>query len=346
MRRIMSLRRCFGALLAVALTLSAVPVAADQAPLEFNYGIPTSDQIAIYVAQDLNLYEKVGLKPKFFLFQSGAPLIAGLKGDSLDVTTTGLAIMFALGQHIPLKLLFWVANDGIGEGLVVNPKSGIKSYKDINPTKKLAAASGTCAQVAAWMMAKKLNIPFEKMDIINIAAPLLHNAILSNSVDAGIAWPPYSYAAEAEGDPVVNFDPDYTVPGGDCPRLTAVRPDFLKAHPELGLKLVEVEAMAADAIAKNPQLAIDALTKRLGLTPAAAKADYERLYLRRPTFAQQLDTSSPYSLTSPNGLANKLNLASQALAATKSIPEPLSMNDINAAIDPTYLKQYMAVHKK
>jgi NitT/TauT family transport system substrate-binding protein len=339
-------RRFFGALLALLLAFNALPAFAQPAPLEFNYGIPTSDQIAIYVAQDLNLYEKVGLRPKFFLFQSGAPLLAGLKSDSLDVTTTGLAIMFALGQHIPLKLLFWVANDGIGEGLVANPKSGIKSYKDITPAKRIAAASGTCAQVAVYLMSKKLGIDYTKLNIINIPAPLLRNAIMSDSIDAGIAWPPYSYASETEGYPVVNFDPDYTVPGGDCPRLTAVRPAFLKSHPEIGLKLVEVEALAADAIAKNPQLAIDALVKRLGLTPAAAKADYERLYLRRPTFAQQLDPSSPYALTSPNGLAQKLNLASQALAATKSIPEAVPMSDILGSIDPSYLKQYVAMHKK
>ena len=77
------------------------------APIEFNYGIPTADHATVFVAQDLNLFEKVGLKPKFFYFQSGAPLLAGLKSESLDVVTAGLALTFAIGQKIPLKFIFW-----------------------------------------------------------------------------------------------------------------------------------------------------------------------------------------------------------------------------------------------
>ncbi len=333
--------------LVVALCLRTVPASAQPAMLDFNYGIPNSDQTAIYVAQDLNLYEKVGLRPKFYLFQSGAPLLAGLKSESIDVTTTGLAIMFALGQHIPVKMIFWVANDGAAEGLIGNPKSGIKSYKDITPEKKIGAASGTCAQVALYMMSKKLGIDYAKLNILNIPAPLLHNALLSNSIDAGIAWPPYSFALRQEGFPIVDFDPDYTVPGGDCPRMTALRPAFVQAHPDVPGKLIEVEVLAAQAIARNPEVAINALVKHLSLPESVARADYLNNYLKRPTFQQQLDPSSVYSMTSKTGgLAGKLNLASQALYATHSIPEPVPLNVIQESIDPSYLEAYVASHKR
>ena len=128
--------------------------------LEFNYGLPAANHASVFVAQDLGLFEKVGLKPKFFFFQSGAPLLAGLKGESLDVVTAGLALAFAVGQNIPLKLIFWEANSASSEGLVADPKSEVKSYKDIAKAKKIGAATGTCAQVALYLMAKKqvLNI--------------------------------------------------------------------------------------------------------------------------------------------------------------------------------------------
>ena len=78
--------------------LAVLPARVFAAPslLDFNFGIPTSD-----VAQDLGLFQKVGLNPKFFLFQSGAPLLAGPKSES--VVSTGLGVAFALGQNIPLK---------------------------------------------------------------------------------------------------------------------------------------------------------------------------------------------------------------------------------------------------
>lgn len=336
----------FAAVLALLLS-TAAPGPAQQSMLDFNYGIPNSDQTAIYVAQDLGLYEKVGLHPKFYLFQSGAPLLAGLKSDSIDVTTTGLAIMFALGQHIPLKMIFWVANDGQAEGLVANPKSGIKSYKDVNTKTRIGAASGTCAQVALYMMSKKLGIDYSQLNVTNIPAPLFHNAFLSNSIDAGIAWPPYSFGLRQDGFPIVNFDPAYTIPGGDCPRMTAVRPAFLQAHPDVASKLIEVEVLAAEAIKRNPKLAIDALMKHLSLPESVARADYENNYLKRPSFQEQVASSSPYSMTAKNGgLAEKLFLAGQALYATKSIPEAVPMNVIQDSIDPSYLEAYLKSHNK
>ena len=151
----------------------------------------------------------------------------------------------------------------------------------------------------------------------------------------------YSITLDAEGYKVVSWDTEYTPPGGLCPRTTAARPAFLKAHPEIGVKLLQVDAMASAAIAKNPQLGIDAIAKRLSLPAPVAKATFERVYLQRPTYAQQLDPASPYSMTSKDGgLAAKYLLATQVLYETKSIPEPVPMSVIQEAIDPTYLKQY------
>ena len=329
-------------LLALAAAVSAGVVAQTTATVEINYGYTTADHVNLYVAQDLGLFEKAGLKPKFYTFPSGAPLLAGLKSESLDVVTAGLGLAFALGQNIPLSILFVNSNDATGEGLVVNEGSAIKSWKDIGKAGKIGAASGTCAQVALYLMAQKSGLDFAKMNIVNLPAPLLRNAFKSNSIDAGIAWAPYSMALDAEGFRVVSWDPEYT-PGGVCPRMTALRPAFAKAHPDVGLKLLQVDAAASAAVAKNPQLAIDALVKRLGLSPAVAKATMERIYDQRPTFAQQIDPASEHSMTaSDGGLAGKLQLAMQVLHAIKSIPEPVPMSLIRESIDPGPLKAFAA----
>ena len=331
-----------GMLLLGALAAKPAVGQGTAAPLEFNYGYTTADHVNLYVAQDLGLFEKAGLKPKFYTFPSGAPLLAALKSESLDVLTAGLGFAFALGQKIPLTMLFWNSNDSTGEGLVVDAKSGIKSFQDIGKAQKIGAASGTCAQVALYLMAKKVNLDYAKLNIVNIPAPLFRNSFLSNSIDAGIAWSPYSVMLDAEGYKVVSWDTDYTPPGGLCPRTTAARPAYLKAHPEIGVKLLQVDAMASDAVAKNPQVAIDAIVKRLSLSPEVAKATIERVYMKRPSYAQQLDPASPYSMTSKDGgLAGKYQLATQVLFETKSIPEPVPMSAIQDAIDPTPLKKYM-----
>ena len=341
-RNLIALLAAGAALLAGGGGASAQPAPAP-ALLEFNYGIPTADHVTVYVARDLGLFEKAGLQPKFFNFQSGAPLLAGLKSESLDVVTAGLALTFALGQNIPLKFIFWEANNAAGEGLVVDPKSGIASYRDIGKAKKIGAATGTCAQVALYLMAQKTGIDYSKLNVVNIPAPLLRNAFLSGSIDAGVAWPPYSLQLKSEGYPVASFDEDYTPAGGACPGLTAVRSDFLKKHPEIGVRLVRAEALAREAIAKNPQVAVDAFVRTLGLTPEVAKAALDRQCCGRvPSFADQLDPASPYSMTvKQGGLAGKLLLASQVLHAVKAIAEPLSPAAIQEAIDPSHLREYV-----
>lgn len=343
----MRIPKTLASLLTALACMAGPAVAQTAAPVEFNYGIPTADHVTVFVAQDLGLFEKAGLKPKFFNFTSGAPLLAGLKSESLDVVTAGLALTFALGQDIPLKFLFWEANNAAAEGLVVDPKSGIKSYRDIGKARKIGAAVGTCAQVSLYLMAKKAGIEWSKLNVVNIPAPLFRNSFMSNSIDAGVAWPPYSLQLQAEGYPVASFDEEYTPEGGVCPGLTAARPDFLKKHPEVGLRLVQVEAMAREALAKNPQLGIDAFVKRLGVTPEVAKATLERECCGRiPSFEDQANPKSPYSMVSrEGGLAGKLALASEVLHATKAIAEPIPLAKIQAAIDPTYVLEYLKTRK-
>lgn len=316
--------------------------AADQ-PLEFNYGLPNANHNTVFVAQDLHLFEKVGLKPNFFYFQSGAPILAGLKSESLDVATTGIAFVFALGQNIPLKFLFWEANSAPAEALIVDPKSGIKSYRDIGKASKIAAASGTCAQVALYLMAQKAGVDYAKLNVVNVPAPLFRNSFLSGSIDAGIAWPPFSLQLQSEGYPAASYDEEYTPTGGMCPGLTAVRPAFLKAHPEIGLKLVQAEALARKAIEDNPQVGIDAYVKRLGLTPEVAKAMVERECCGRiPSFAAQLDPNSPYSMTSKEGgLVGKLRLGSDVFLTVHAIAQGVPLAVIQDAVDPSYLKAYV-----
>jgi len=313
-------------------------------PIKLRWGAPTADYYVMYVAKDLGLFQKEGIEPKFYWFQSGAPLLAGLKSGSLDLVTTGLATVFALGQKIPLKLIYWDLDHAAGEGLVVSAKSDVKSYKDIAKAKKIGAPSGTCAQIALALLAQKAGVKYSSLNVVNIAPPLYANAMLSNSIDAGIAWSPYTASLAEKGDRVVSWDADYVPEGGICPGLTGVRPKVLAQYPDLGLKLVRVHAEAMEAIKKNPQLAIDALAKYLSLSKETAKAAYERECCSRlPTIEQQLDPKSQYSLTAKRGgLAKKLFIASAMLQQTGTIPVALTWQQIDDAVDPTYLQQYMA----
>ena len=328
--------------------IAQIDAAQSQELLKFNYGAPAADYYVLYVAKDAGLFQKNGLEPNFYWFASGAPLLAGLKSESLDVITTGLATAFALGQKIPIKLLFWEMDDSAGEALVVSPKSGITSYRDLPKAKAIGAPSGTCAQVALGLISRKIGIKVTDLKVINIAPPLYANAFASGSIDAGIAWAPYAQALAEQGQKIVNYDADYGIDGGICPVMTGARTKFLQQHPEIGDKLVRIHAEAQQMIDKNPQLAIDGLVKYLSVTPTVAKATYDRLCCaRKPTFVQQLDPDSPYSLTSKEGgLIKKMQIATEMLADAGSIPAPLTVQAIAEAIDASYVRRFVEGAKK
>ncbi|MGB3865731.1 MAG: ABC transporter substrate-binding protein [Xanthobacteraceae bacterium] len=313
--------------------------------ISFNYGMPTASYIQVYVAQDLGLFEKNGLKPTFFSFQSGAPLLAGLKSGSLDVVTTGLASVFALGQNIPVKYVLYMGDAAQSEGLLVRRGTGIESVKDLGKAKHVASAIGTCAQISLYWAAKAAGTEYNKLSTVNIAPPLYRNALLSGSIDAGIAWAPYSLQLVDQSVALVGFDPEWVPGGGTCPETTLATEVALKAKPKLAERLVKVQAEALAAIKKNPQVAVDALAKRLSIPPELSKQVYELYFKNPPTLESQIDPKSRYSLVGEGGLFAQLKLASETYVALGVLKEPIPDGQLRDAIDPQYLKAYVEKNK-
>lgn len=308
--------------------------------IKINIGGPSAGYFMTYVAYDMGIYQKHGLDPKIHWFTSGAPLLAALKSGSIDQVVTGLAFVFALGQNIPLKIISWEVDNAQGEGLMVTEASGIQGFKELAKAKKIGATAGTCSQVSLRLMAKKAGIDYDKLNVVNIAPPLFANAFTGGAIDAAVGWAPWTMAQPANVK-VVSWDAEY---GGICPSVNALRPEFMAKNPTVAEKLLAVQAEVRDIIAKNPQVAIDALQRHLQVSPAIAKAFYERHCCERlPTFEQQIDPASPWSLVSKSGgLAGQTLRASEMLAELGTIPKPLTPEVIEAAIDPGPLRQFVA----
>lgn len=326
---------------ALLATVGAPARSAADEVISFNYGIPTGSYTPLYVAEDLGLFEKHKLKPTFFSFQSGAPLLAGLKSGSLDVVTTGLASVFALGQNIPVKFLLYMGDAAKAEGLVTRKGAGINSVKDLGKAKQVAAAVGTCAQISMYWAAKAAGTEYSKLSTVNIAPPLYRNAFISGSIDAGIAWAPYSIQLAEQGDQLVGFDPEWVPGGGTCPETTLASEAALKTKPDLPRRLVAVHAEALAAIEKNPQVGVNALSKRLSITPEIAKKVIDLYFKDSPALAKQIDPASRYSLVGDKGLFAQLKLASETYVALGVLKEPVPEAKLRDAIDPQYVKAHL-----
>lgn len=322
-------------------TLTSAGDAADNDIIEFNYGIPTGSYIQLYVAEDLGLFAKHKLKPTFYSFQSGAPLLAGLKSGSLDVVTTGLASVFALGQGIPVKYLYYMGDASQAEALVARRGSDIHTVKDLPKAQQIAAAVGTCAQISLYWAAKAAGTDYGTLKTVNIAPPLYRNAFLSGTLDAGVAWAPYSLQLAALGERLVGFDADWVPGGGTCPETTLATTAALKGKPELAKRLVAVQAEALTAIEKDPQLGVNALGKRLSIPPDIAKQVFDRYFKDPPTLPKHVDAKSRYALMGDGGLFAQLKLAADTYVALGVLKEPIPNDKIREAIDPQYVMDYL-----
>lgn len=337
---------------AVALAAAALPgLASAQSaqpagtPIPVNIGLPISNYWPAYIARDLKLFEQVGLAPKFVSFTTGSPLIAGMKSGSLDVAWTGLATLFMLGQSIPLKFVLVPLDSSSQMAMVVNPKSGIGSFKDIAKATNIGAPTATCAEVSMVMAARAAGTQRSALKVSSLAPNLLQTALQNGQIDSTFIWGPWNLSLRDAGYKIVNWDKDFMKDGGVCATTVAIRPEFLKQHPSVGCKMVKVHAMALAAARRDPAHAIRTMQEAFNIPPALAKETYETLII--PSIESQLEPNSPWTLSNKNaGLTEKLFVAGEALLEAKAITTPIPRATIAEAVDDRYIKEFLSTDCK
>lgn len=305
-----------------------------------NIGLPISNYWPAYIARDLKLFEQVGLAPKFFMFQTGAPLIAGMKSGSLDVAWTGLATLFMLGQGIPLKFVLVPLDSSSQMAFVVNPASGVNSYKDIAKLKNIGAPTATCAEVSMVLAAKAAGTQRSALRASNLAPNLIQTALQNGQIDSTFMWGPWNLLYRDAGYKIVNWDKDFMANGGVCATTVAIRPQFLSANPSVGCKMVKVHALALQAARKDPEHAIRTMQEAFNIPYKTAKETYETLVI--PSIESQLDPNGPWSLSNKSGgLTEKLAIAADALLEAKAISQPVARASIAEAVDDRYIREFI-----
>jgi NitT/TauT family transport system substrate-binding protein len=314
--------------------------AASEASIVVNIGYPRANYWPLYVARELKLFEQVGLEPRFSVFTTGAPLIAGMKGGSLDVAWTGLATLFMLGKEIPLRFVLVAIDTSSQMSMVVDPRAGIRGVADLRKAKAIGVPSGTCGEVSAVLAAQKARLPLGALKLSNLAPNLLLGALQNGQIDTTFIWGPWDLQLRDAGFKIVAHDKDFVPGGGVCGSTVAMRPEFLERHPSVGCKMVKVHALALEAARRDPAMAIRVIQKELGLSYQLARESYETLAV--PSIQSQLEPGSAWSLTNEDGgLAEKLRVAAEVMVATKSFSQPLAKETIWRSIDAKYLRQYL-----
>ena len=222
--------------------------AAKSEPIIIAY-TPWNGYGALFVAAQKGMFKAKGLDVQIQSIEDVgvrkqsivAKKIQGMAA-SVDVSVA------ALGQGVPLKLV-WAFDASAGaDGILVTKASGIKSIADLKG-KEIAFNKGSSSHLYLSTLLKKNGMKDADVKAVEMKASEAASALMAGKVPAAVTWEPHITKAAAAGNIVLSTTKDTPALIAD---VLALHEDFVKANPDAVQKIVAALSEATDFIQKNP----------------------------------------------------------------------------------------------
>jgi taurine transport system substrate-binding protein len=303
-------------------------------PLPVVIGVQTDADWLTIAAQKFHIFEMAGLAPTYIKFAAGAPMMAAAQSGSIDVATPGLVPFLAgVGAGIP-----WVAI-GIdtygpeGEGFIVRDDSGIRTLADLKG-KKIGYFRSSTAHYGLWSALQQNHVQDDQVTLLSMAPVQQVAAMRAGQIDAAEVWEPWMHTmvADAHGKLLATeADIHVTTAAG----LFAVRRDWLNAHRETAVRVLQAILLAAADVKKDPQPVIDQFAKDTGITPAWSAEVFKEAPPEEP--ARWTDPSYPGLTLLPDGSLQKaLEGLASFMLQQHIVQKPLDLKNV---IDATVITE-------
>lgn len=237
-----------------------------------NYG----PVIPVIAAQELGLFEKAGVTVEFTNYAGGAASMEGLaagEADLINYFPPGLA----LARRGGVNALIVSAGTLTPRGwhLVVEPDSELTELSDLDGKRVGVTANGSTTDFFALWAADAGNAEIVRVPLGG--AGLVPN-LLSDNVDAIVAYPPLSYGLllSEEGRSLVHFG-EAMEP--NLPDVWAASQDIIDSDPEALRKALTGLYSAIVYMQANRDWSIDFLVRQTGMERDVAEAEYENTIL-------------------------------------------------------------------
>lgn len=271
-----------------------------------NYG----PVLPVAAAQELKLFDKVGVKVVFTNFAGGSASMEGLAAGEVDLINffpPGLALAKRSGVKATIVSAGTVTPRGWH--LMVGKNSTAKSVKDLVGKKVGITSNGSTTDFFALWAANEAGGTITRVPLGG--AGLVPN-LLSGNVDAIVAYPPLSYTVLQSGDgrSLIHFG-EAMKP--NLPDVWIASDAIIQKNPE-GLRKALVGLYSAIVyMQKNPEWAIEFISKKTGLAKNIATEEYNNT----------IKGLSPDGMFTEAWVVESLKLAT--LAGMKDVPAASSM---------------------
>lgn len=239
--------------------------------------LPNNHQSALFVADTMNMYDKVGLTVNLVPFRSGVEMVEALENNQIDIGYCGIApTSVAISKGAPIKIIAPV-NTG-GSGLVVPLNSSNNISSDLKDKKVAIPSRGSVQDILLEDLLTDYNISSLRVNIIESETPLMPASLKNGKIDAYVAWEPYVSEAKItnEGE-VLLYSDDWW---NDHPCCVVVANDkFIGENPDGIARFLRVHAHATRFIENNPEEAIAIISNKLGTSQEVERESLKHLSL-------------------------------------------------------------------
>lgn len=262
----------------LASTIGALPAAAGaQQMREISFGLPSKSLVAspARMADELGLFAKHGLKPKFSYIDSTSATATALLSKSVEFSTTGISeVIAATARNQPLVVVANLYNGLAGALVLAKPvadRLGVKADAPIAQRLKaldnvlLASVSKISSLTIAYKGAANANGAEPRFSYMAVGA--MGAALESGAIEGAVVTAPFWALQVLKGTGVLWLSPARGDLGKEFMPTTAAVTATTKALAESDPALVRKVALVFDDLAA-------AFTQR----PAEVKAAIARLY--------------------------------------------------------------------
>lgn len=303
--KIRNLSLLLGAVLAVA----ATAVRAED-PVRIggtgNYG----PVLPVAAAQELKLFDKLGVNVVFTTFASGAAGMEGLAAKEVDIINyfpPGLAL--ATRGGVKAKIVGAGTLTPRGWHIMVKTDSPLKNVKDLAGKKIGTSSAGSTTDFFALWAGSQSGGTVTR---IPVGGPGLIPNMLSGNVDAIIAYPPLSYTLliKKDGKSVVDFGKEMPI---NLPDVWVASEQMIEKRPEQLRKALTGIYSAVVYMQAHPEWSIDFISRKTGMDKTIATEEYNNT----------IKGLSPDGMLKEEWVKESLKLGE--LAGMKEIPPAASM---------------------
>jgi aliphatic sulfonates family ABC transporter substrate-binding protein len=220
-------------------------------------------------------FAKDGIKVEFFPFAGGGQEAAtALATGGLDIAYTASAPALrtaASGANVKLIALSSFGANG-GSSIAVRKDSSIQSVKDLKG-KKVAFLTGTVRHSTITKALKLEGLTLKDIDGLNLAFEASGPALMRGDIDAVVEGR-NSFTPLAETDSIRIILDGRDHPEWSSPSAVSVNGDFLKKHPDIIKRFLEVDLKAARWADANPAETIKIIAEATKKKESAVQKDH------------------------------------------------------------------------